>query len=73
MVKGVIRLKYVIEAMRRKEEQEKLPVLRMEIDYELLTLYEAMQDEDKIKIIKTKERLLQLTRQLQKIENDVLL
>ncbi len=73
MVKGVIRLKYVIEAMRRKEEQEKLPVLRMEIDYELLTLYEAMQDEDKVKIIKTKERLLQLSRQLQKIENDALL
>ncbi|WP_330948582.1 hypothetical protein [Virgibacillus sp. MG-45] len=69
----MIRLKYVIEAMRRKEEQEKLPVLRMEIDYELLTLYEAMQDEDKVKIIKTKERLLQLSRQLQKIENDALL
>lgn len=63
-------MKYVMEALRRKEAQEKLPVIRMEIDYELVTLYDAMQSKDKIQMIKSKERLEQLRLQLQEIKND---
>lgn len=63
-------LKYVLEAIRRREEEEKLPVIRMEIDYELLTLYDALQVDDKVQIIKTKERLGQLHFQLLRIENE---
>ncbi|MBP1948757.1 MULTISPECIES: hypothetical protein [Virgibacillus] len=63
-------MKYVMEALRKKEAQEKLPVIRMEIDYELVTLHDAMQANDKIEMIKSKERLEQLRLQMLEIEND---
>ncbi|WP_188454527.1 hypothetical protein [Virgibacillus oceani] len=63
-------MKYVMEALRRKEAQERLPVIRMEIDYELMTLYDALQAKDTVQIIKTKERLEHLRIQLMKIENE---
>ena len=50
-------MKYILEEVRKQEEKEKLPVVRMEIDYELLTLYDAMQADDKVQIIKSKEKL----------------
>ncbi|MDY0396251.1 hypothetical protein ACFSMW_03125 [Virgibacillus halophilus] len=61
-------MKYVMETIRRKEQQEKLPVIRMEIDYELMCLYDAMQEKDKVKIIKAKEKLKHLSKQLYQIE-----
>ncbi|WP_077320294.1 hypothetical protein [Virgibacillus proomii] len=57
-------MKYVMEVLRRKEAEEKLPVIRMEIDYELVTLYDAMKNDDKVAVIKSKERLNQLRKQL---------
>ncbi|CDQ40252.1 MULTISPECIES: hypothetical protein [Virgibacillus] len=62
-------MKYVMEALRRKEALEKLPVIRMEIDYELVTLYDAMKNEDTVGIIKSKERLKQLRRQWLEIDH----
>ncbi|WP_152658358.1 hypothetical protein [Oceanobacillus sp. CFH 90083] len=56
-------MKYVMEALRRKEAEERLPVIKLEIDYELATLYEAMQNEDTVQMIKSKERLKQLSEQ----------
>jgi hypothetical protein len=66
----VNQVKYVMEALRRKEAEEKLPVIRMEIDYELVTLHDALKAEDKVQIIKSKEKLKQLREQLLKIENE---
>ncbi|ASN05895.1 hypothetical protein [Virgibacillus necropolis] len=63
-------MKYVMEALRRKEAQEKIPVIRMEIDYELVSLFDALQANDKVEIIKAKERLEQLRIQLNSIENE---
>ncbi|GAB3068213.1 hypothetical protein [Virgibacillus ainsalahensis] len=63
-------MKYVMEALRRKEAEEKLPVIRMEIDYELVTLYDALKANDNVKIIKAKERLNQLRLQLLEIESE---
>ncbi|WP_026905980.1 hypothetical protein [Paucisalibacillus globulus] len=57
-------MKYILEEVRRNEEKEKIPVIRMEIDYELLTLYDAMQVEDKVQIIKSKEKLKLLRKKL---------
>lgn len=65
-------MKYVMEALRRKEAQEMLPVIRMEIDYELATLFDAMEEQDKVMIIKSKERLESLRKQLLQIENEEL-
>lgn len=61
-------MKYVIEDLRKKQELETLPVVRMEIDYELMTLYDAMQANDKVETIKSKERLKQLRSRLMKLE-----
>lgn len=63
-------MKYVMEALRRKEAEERLPVIRLEIDYELATLYDAMQENDTVQIIKTKERLKQLRLQLIRLSDD---
>ena len=68
--KEVAKLKYVMEALRRKEAEERLPVILMEIDYELVTLYDAMQANDKVSIIKAKERLEDLRKQMLQIENE---
>ncbi|MEN2468155.1 hypothetical protein [Ornithinibacillus sp. FSL M8-0202] len=57
-------MKYILEEVRRMEEKEKIPVIKMEIDYELLTLYDALQENDKVQIIKSKERLKQLRENL---------
>lgn len=68
--KGSEKMKYVMEALRRKEAQEKLPVIRMEIDYELVTLFDAMQADDKVMMIKAKERLEDLRKQMLQIDNE---
>ncbi|MGP4062168.1 hypothetical protein [Halobacillus litoralis] len=57
-------MKHVMEALRKREAEEKLPVIRMEIDYELVTLHDAMIAEDVEKIKKTKKRLSELRKQL---------
>lgn len=59
-------MKFVMETFRKQELIEQLPVILMEIDYELLTLFEALQANDTVQIIKTKEKLKDL--RLKKIE-----
>lgn len=53
-------MKYVMEVIRRQEAIKKIPVIKMEIDYELVTLHDALKAKDKVQIIKTKEKLEQL-------------
>lgn len=50
-------MKQVIDAFRRKDIEKKLHVLRLEIDYELVTLLDALREEDEKKIKKAKEKL----------------
>ncbi|MFG6116813.1 hypothetical protein ACGTN9_16805 [Halobacillus sp. MO56] len=57
-------MKRVMEALRRREAEEKLPVIRLEIDYELMTLYDAMMEEDEEQIINSKQRLNELRTEL---------
>lgn len=59
-----------METLRRKEAKEKIPVIKMEIDYQLVTLHDAIKANDKVEIIKTKEKLEQLRAELLKIENE---
>jgi len=61
-------MKFVMETLRKQELKEQLPVIRLEIDYELLTLYDAMQVEDKVQIIKSKEKLTELRNKKIEIE-----
>lgn len=65
-------MKYVINQIRKKEKKQMLSAVRLEIDYELVTLYDAMKENDKVEIIKTKERLANLVYQLHSLtENEI--
>src|SRR5690625_7944030 len=46
--KDVDELRYVIEVLRQKEAREQLPVIKMEIDYELVTLHDALLVDDRV-------------------------
>nr|WP_068672518.1 hypothetical protein [Oceanobacillus sp. Castelsardo] len=61
-------MKFVMEVIKREEAKEKLPVIKMEIDYELMTLYDAIQEDNQVQIIKSKERLTFLVKQLKEIK-----
>ncbi|MCY1692091.1 hypothetical protein OVA29_16925 [Exiguobacterium sp. SL14] len=41
-------MKQVIEAFRRQDAERRIPVLRLEIDYELSTLFDAIQANDQV-------------------------
>jgi hypothetical protein len=58
----------VIAALKRRDAEERIPVMRLELDYELATLYDAMQTQDKVQIRKSKERLKQLRREMLLLE-----
>lgn len=61
-------MKQVIQTLRRKDAEERLPVLHLELDYELATLYDAMVENDEIQINESKERLESLRRELIRLE-----
>lgn len=63
-------MKYLMQAIERQEAKQQLPVVRMEIDYELMTLFDAMQADDTTEIIKAKEKLKSLHYQLTQITDD---
>lgn len=57
-----------MEIIKREEAKEKIPVIKLEIDYELMTLYDALQANDKVQIIKSKERLKFLANQFNELK-----
>lgn len=58
----------VIAALKRRDSEERIPVLRLELDYELATLYDAMKASDKPQIKRSTERLKQLRREMLLLE-----
>jgi len=67
--KVCIDMKYVMDVLRKEDAHEQLPVLRLKIDYELVTLHDALKAKDKVEIIKSKERLESLRRQWLKLKD----
>jgi hypothetical protein len=59
----------VVEALRRREAEEKVPAIRLEIDYQLVTLHDAIQEKDKAVIDETKARLQMLRERLNQFES----
>ncbi|MEI3606767.1 hypothetical protein SPD48_13750 [Pseudogracilibacillus sp. SE30717A] len=57
-------MKYVIEQVRKKESRQMLSVVRMEIDYELVALFDAMKMKNEEEINKSKEKLNYLVKKL---------
>jgi len=62
-------MRYVLEQVRKHENKQKISVIWLEIDYELVTLHDAMKSNDQIKIIKTKEKLSHLVYKLNALSN----
>lgn len=60
-------MRYVIEQVRKEENKQLKSVIYLEIDYELVTLYDAMETEDKIQIMKSKEKLIYLVNKLNEL------
>lgn len=60
-------MRYVINQIRRKDLQNLLGVIRLEIDYELVTLQDALDAEDTVEIIKAKEKLYHLVQQFKEL------
>lgn len=62
-------MKYVIEQVRRKENRQMMSVVRMEIDYELVTLFDAMQAKNQEEIKKSKVKLGNLVKKMKTLSN----
>ncbi|RNB54068.1 hypothetical protein EDM57_17930 [Brevibacillus gelatini] len=58
----------VIAALKRRDSEERIPVLRLELDYELATLFDAIQAEDQAQIKKSMEILKELRREMLLLE-----
>ncbi|SDY77972.1 hypothetical protein SAMN05421736_103283 [Evansella caseinilytica] len=50
----------VIQTLRSVDIEKRIPVLKMEIDYELLTLHDALQAKDHEQIHRSKKKLERL-------------
>lgn len=58
----------VIKAFKSKDSEERIPVLKMEIDYELAHLYEAIQEKNMHRVDQCKARLSELRREMLLLE-----
>lgn len=58
----------VIKAFKSKESERRIPVLKMEIDYELAQLYEAIQEKNTHRVDQCKARLTELRREMLLLE-----
>jgi hypothetical protein len=58
----------VVKAFKCREPEKRIPVLRMELDYELALLYEAMLENSTHKINQCKAKLEELRREMLMLE-----
>ncbi|WP_338753845.1 hypothetical protein [Bacillus sp. FJAT-52991] len=62
-------MKQVVNGLiKQTQTKQRLAVIRLELDYELAVLFEAMQKRERVQMEKSKEILRQLWEQLQKID-----
>ncbi|HHW38237.1 MAG TPA: hypothetical protein GXX18_13535 [Bacillales bacterium] len=61
-------MKQVVRVIKRNEAEKRLPVLRLEIDYELATLYDAMVVNDETQIKKSKLILEQFRQEMLRLK-----
>ncbi|THE11152.1 hypothetical protein E1I69_16040 [Bacillus timonensis] len=61
-------MKQVINDLKRKDGEKRLAVLRLEVDYELATLYDAMIENDEVKKAECKKKLQKLSKEITKLE-----
>lgn len=63
-------MKQNVEAVRKHDEKKELiKGLRLEIDYELSSLYDAIQNNNKVEADKSKARLKEINAELKELES----
>ncbi len=68
MEKGVLTMRQVVHIIRKYDmEKEKIQTLKLELDYQLATLHEAMQNNDEEEISDTKEQLKEIHKLLEEL------
>lgn len=63
-------MKYVMQQIKIRETKQLVSVIQMEIDYELLTLYDALEENDQKAIEQAKKKLEELVEQLKLLTED---
>jgi hypothetical protein len=58
----------IMDVFRRNDSKKRIPVLRIEIDYYLLCLHDAILDEDLKEMDHCKKRLEQLSKEMLLLE-----
>lgn len=61
-------MKQVIQTLKRQDAEKRLPVLKLELNYELAMLYEAMTKNDSEQIKESKHKLEMLRQELIRLE-----
>ncbi|WP_226665920.1 hypothetical protein [Metabacillus litoralis] len=61
-------MKQIVKASGQKMNNKRIGVLKLELDYELATLYEAMQSKDHKKKIECKQKLEKLRKEWMKLQ-----
>ncbi|WP_456271681.1 hypothetical protein [Bacillus sp. AK031] len=62
-------MKQVMSSTRKKNvQQQRMAVLKLEMDYELAVLFEAMEDKNTAIQAKTKEKLMKIREELVKLD-----
>lgn len=64
----MLTMRQVVHIIRKYDmEKEKIQTLKLELDYQLATLYEAMQNNDEEEISDTKEQLKEIHKLLEEL------
>ncbi|MNG37109.1 hypothetical protein D3C84_1243550 [compost metagenome] len=58
----------VMQALRSKRTDERIPILRMELDYELATLQDALSSGDTKAAMESKVKLIELRQEMLLLE-----
>ncbi|MBY6036246.1 hypothetical protein KUV80_06260 [Fictibacillus nanhaiensis] len=61
-------MKQVMNTLKRTDAERRIPVLKLEIDYELATLFDALKAKDQKQINDSKRKLERLRLELVRLE-----
>ncbi|MCM3732320.1 hypothetical protein M3196_11675 [Fictibacillus nanhaiensis] len=61
-------MKQVMNTLKRTDAERRIPVLKLEIDYELVTLFDALKSKDQKQINDSKRKLERLRLELVRLE-----
>ncbi|KZE63359.1 hypothetical protein AWM68_15190 [Fictibacillus phosphorivorans] len=61
-------MKQVMNTLKRTDAERRIPVLKLEIDYELATLFDALKLKDQKQINESKRKLERLRLELVRLE-----